>query len=58
MALALAILIYIATGVNTDIFIWIKDYAQSLKEDDSAVAQKVHNPADNPSGFAVSSFWL
>ena len=41
MVLAVAILIYIATGVNTDIFIWIKDYAQSLKDDDSAVNSKV-----------------
>ena len=41
MVLSAAILIYIATGVNTDIFVWVKDYLASLKDDDSAVNSTV-----------------
>ena len=41
IVLSLAALVYIVTGINTDIFIWVKDYLVSLKDDDSAVAQKV-----------------
>ena len=41
IVLAAAMLIYIATGVNTDIFVWVKDYVASLKEDDSAVNSTV-----------------
>jgi len=39
--LSLAALIYIVTGINTDIFVWAKDYLAALKEDDSAVNTKV-----------------
>ena len=39
--LSLAALIYIVTGINTDLFVWVKDYVVSLKDDDSAVNAKV-----------------
>lgn len=39
--LSLAALIYIVTGINTDIFVWARDYLAALKEDDSAVNTKV-----------------
>ena len=45
IVLSLAALIYIVTGINTDIFIWVKDYLVSLKDDDSAVSQKVSIPS-------------
>ena len=41
IVLSLAALIYIVTGINTDIFVWLKDYIVSLKDDDSAVSQMV-----------------
>ena len=41
IVLSLAALIYIVTGINTDIFVWAKDYLAALKEDDSAVNTKV-----------------
>ncbi|DBA96950.1 hypothetical protein WJX77_001292 [Trebouxia sp. C0004] len=43
IVLSLAALIYIATGINTDIFVWAKDYLAALKEDDSAVNTKKDN---------------
>lgn len=41
IVLSLAALIYIVTGINTDLFVWLKDYIISLKDDDSAVNAKV-----------------
>lgn len=41
IVLSLAALIYIVTGINTDLFVWVKDYVVSLKDDDSAVNAKV-----------------
>lgn len=41
IVLSLAALIYIVTGINTDLFIWAKDYIVSLKDEDSAVNAKV-----------------
>ncbi|KAL0023910.1 hypothetical protein WJX79_010088 [Trebouxia sp. C0005] len=43
IVLSLAALIYIVTGINTDIFVWAKDYLAALKEDDSAVNTKKDN---------------
>ena len=41
IVLSLGALIYIVTGINTDLFIWAKDYIVSLKDEDSAVNAKV-----------------
>ena len=41
IVLSLAALVYIVTGINTDIFTWAKEYMVSLKDDDSAVNTKV-----------------
>ena len=41
IVLSLAALVYTVTGINTDIFVWAKDYLAALKEDDSAVNTKV-----------------
>lgn len=41
IVLSLAALIYIVTGINTDLFLWAKDYIVSLKDEDSAVNAKV-----------------
>lgn len=41
IVLSLGALIYIVTGINTDLFLWVRDYIVSLKEDDSAVNAKV-----------------
>ncbi|KAL3142179.1 hypothetical protein ABBQ38_002532 [Trebouxia sp. C0009 RCD-2024] len=40
IVLSLAALIYIVTGINTDLFLWAKDYIVSLKDEDSAVNAK------------------
>ena len=41
IVLSLSALVYIVTGINTDLFVWVKDYIISLKDDDSAVNAKV-----------------
>lgn len=43
IVLSLAALVYTVTGINTDIFVWAKDYLAALKEDDSAVNTKKDN---------------
>ena len=41
MVLSVGALIYIVTGINTDLFLWVRDYIISLKDEDSAVNAKV-----------------
>lgn len=41
IVLSLGALIYIVTGINTDLFTWARDYIISLKDEDSAVNAKV-----------------
>ena len=41
IVLSLGALIYIVTGINTDLFLWARDYIISLKDEDSAVNAKV-----------------
>ena len=45
IVLSLGALIYIVTGINTDLFLWARDYIISLKDEDSAVNAKVRLPA-------------
>ena len=54
VVLSLGALIYIVTGINTDLFLWARDYLISLKDEDSAVNAKVSSPRMS----ASSCLWM